>query len=65
MKESELLERSLALIQNLLEDDSEVVCEIVEEKYPGWCAENCNNLCRECIVKALEYYKKEGENGKV
>lgn len=56
-----LFNNALDLIIDLVEDAPENLCEIVEDNYPGWCSENCDNFNKTCLCKALRHYKKEGK----
>lgn len=46
-------------IIELVEDDPERLCEVVQENNYKWCANNCENFNRDCLKKFFAHYKKE------
>lgn len=58
---SDLAIKAIDFICDVMKDDSSIICEELhdhpdENKY---CAENCNNLYPECVLRYLKYYKKK------
>ncbi len=57
-EKGELLQNALDLIIELVKDDPSTLCEVVDEHYPNWCENNCENFNRDCLIKYLKHYKK-------
>ena len=55
----ELLEKTISLILDLTEDDPEAMCDVIQNNEgPDYCANNCHNFGRECLLRYLKYYEK-------
>ena len=59
MSKDKLLNKALNLILEITEGDPTFMCEEVNLNYPDYCAINCNNFNKDCLLKYLKYYKKE------
>ena len=59
MTDKDYLDKALALIVELTEDDPSFMCEKLHEIEGEcqFCANNCENFDRFCLMRYLQYYK--------
>ena len=53
------LNQAYDYIVDMVKNDPSDLCDVVEENYDGWCANNCENFNRDCLKKFFAHYKKE------
>lgn len=60
MTNEQLLENALDYIEEIVQDEDWICTGLhnIPEEY-DYCADNCENLSKDCIKRYLKHYKKE------
>lgn len=62
MTDSQYLDKALDFIVEREKDDDYICCALLDiPKEHEICSEDCQNLCRNCVFRFLENYKKGGD----
>lgn len=62
MTDSQYLDKALDFIVEREKDDDYICCALLDiPKEHEICSEDCQNLCRNCVLRFLENYKKGSE----